>query len=125
MGLLYTDRSVRTTVHTSVNNTLKINACSGGIYKTYKESWFVRFNLESKLAEKLFKPYDNKLETAPRTRTGSDYCDSYGYMRYVEEKNEETVIILQMVICGDMEVIAEVIKETDFNRYFEKIEECE
>ena len=34
---------------------LKINACSGGIYKTYKESWFKRFHLTSDLAKTLFR----------------------------------------------------------------------
>lgn len=98
MGLLYTDNSVR------MNNTLKINACSGGIYKTYKESWFTRFDLNSPLAETLFKPYDNKMTTA-----------IVGYKTY----QKETVIVLQMVISGNNSVIAEVIREKDFNKYFE------
>lgn len=92
------------------NNTLKINACSGGIYKTYKESWFTKFNLNSDLAEKLFKPYDNEISTSRGTY-------DMDYHIYIE--NAEPVIILQMVMCGDMEVIAEVIREEDFNKYFE------
>lgn len=92
MGLLYTDNNVR------INNTLKINACSGGIYKTYKESWFTRFDLNGNLAETLFKP------TA-----------MLGYNDY----KKEPVIVLQMVISGNNSVIAEVIREKDFNKYFE------
>lgn len=38
---------------------LKINACSGGIYKTYKESWFEYLRLNSSRAEILFKDYEN------------------------------------------------------------------
>ena len=57
MGLLYSNYECNPVT----NNTLKINACSGGIYKTYKESWFTRFHLKSDLAEKLFKPYDLSL----------------------------------------------------------------
>ena len=34
---------------------LKINACSGGIYKTYKESWFINFSLNSTLANKILR----------------------------------------------------------------------
>lgn len=76
MGLLY-------------SNTLKINACSGGIYKTYKESWFNRFNLKSMMANGLFQ-------------------------------SNKSTIILQMVICGENEVIAELIKKEDFDKYFEE-----
>lgn len=34
---------------------LKINACSGGIYKTYKESWFINFHLDSTLSNKILR----------------------------------------------------------------------
>ncbi len=105
MGLLYSDNSVRN------NNELNINACSGGIYKTYKESWFTRFHLESNLAETLFKPYGNKMKVEPDTYE-SGYCGSY------TKEHKEPVIIIQMIICGDMEVIAEVIREKDFIKYF-------
>lgn len=99
MGLLYSNCECNPVT----NNTLKINACSGGIYKTYKESWFIRFHLKSDLAEKLFKPYDNEIKT-------SGYCT---------KEHKEPVIVLQMIICGDMEVIAEIIREKDFDKYFE------
>lgn len=79
MGLLYSNTS----------NTLKINACSGGIYKTYKESWFNRFHLKSAMANGLFQ-------------------------------SNKSTIILQMVICGENEVIAELIEKEDFDKYFEE-----
>jgi len=81
MGLLYSNYNT--------NNTLKINACSGGIYKTYKESWFDRFYLTSSIADGLFQ-------------------------------SNKSTIILQMVICGENEVIAELIKKEDFDKYFEE-----
>lgn len=109
MGLLYSNYECNPVT----NNTLKINACSGGIYKTYKESWFTRFHLKSDLADKLFKPYENEMKTSRDTWEGS------GFDRYNQE-HKEPVIILQMIICGDMEVIAEVITEKDFNKYFEE-----
>lgn len=106
-----------------VTNTLKINACSGGIYKTYKESWFERFNLNSEKADKLFNNC-----AMYNVRTGEfhnhyyEYNHSYGGPNYDKPKNEtKEVIILQMVICGDMEVIAEIIKKDDFEKYFDKI----
>lgn len=74
--------------YTKINNNLKINACSGGIYKTYKESWFKRFHLKSKYADELFNKHSS-------------------------------IIVLQMVICGEMEVMAELIEQKDFNKILE------
>ena len=96
---------------------LKINACSGGIYKTYKESWFINFSLNSTLANKILR------------KEGCYYRPGYGYStdKYdlVESCNKglekvKEVEILQMVICGDKEVIAEVIFKEDFDKYFEE-----
>ena len=96
---------------------LKINACSGGIYKTYKESWFINFHLGSTLSNKILR------------KEGCYYRPGYGYStdKYdlVESCNKclekvKEVEILQMVICGDKEVIAEVIFKEDFEKYFER-----
>ena len=96
---------------------LKINACSGGIYKTYKESWFINVSLNSTLANKILR------------KEGCYYRPGYGYStdKYdlVESCNKglekvKEVEILQMIICGDKEVIAEVIFKEDFEKYFER-----
>lgn len=88
------------TYNNATNNTLKINAVSGGIYKTYKESWFKQFHLKSTIADVLldrdYDYYHNK-----------EIANKYG-----------DVIVLQMVICGDMEIMAELIKKKDFDKYF-------
>lgn len=106
-----------------VTNTLKINACSGGIYKTYRESWFLRFNLKSTLADTLFrkeKCFYNK--RTDRYNTSKWDLEINGYN---DEENIQEVVILQMIICGDMEVIAEIILKKDFDKYLnnKKIEE--
>ena len=77
-------------LNTRVN--FKINTCSGGIYKTYLESWFERFHLKSDRSEQLL-------------------CKE----RYGAQSGK---VILQMVICGDMEVIAEIIDKKDLEKYF-------
>lgn len=81
----------------STNNELNINACSGGIYKTYKESWFEYLNLT---------------DTAMKT-----LCKKYKYKRDENEYYQNT-IILQMILVDKDYVIAELIKEDDFNKYF-------
>ncbi len=69
-----------------------VNAVSGNITKTYPKSYFKRFHLKSTLAETL-------LSDEPRC------C-------------REKVQVIQMVICGDMEVIAEIMNQDDYNELF-------
>lgn len=90
-----------------VNSTIKINACSGGIYKTYKESWFKRFHLKSNLAEILFN------------KEKAFYCVEQDKYEDYGRRDYKPVVVLQMIICGDMEVIAEIILKEDFDKYFE------
>lgn len=95
---------------------LKINACSGGIYKTYKESWFINFHLDSILSNKILR------KEGCYYRPGHGYStDKYDLVNRDNRGSEEVkeVEILQMVICGDKEVIAEVILKEDFEKYFE------
>lgn len=79
---------------------LKINACSGGIYKTYKESWFSYLNLDSDAMKTMTKRY-----------------------KYESDENVyyKDVIILQMILASNEDyVIAELIKKEDFEKYFER-----
>ena len=82
------------TTNNKTFNTIKVNAVSGGIYKTYKESWFERFHLQSERAKVLL--LENR--------------ETYNY-------NYNDLIILQMVICGDMEVMVEIIRAEDLDKY--------
>ena len=95
-----------------IKNELKINAVSGGIYKTYYESWFKRFHLKSSFME--------KLSDHSHIRYNSMY-DEYLIEkdRYEQDnyKDAKPITILQMVICGDMEVIAEIIYTEDLVKY--------
>lgn len=79
---------------------LKINACSGGIYKTYKESWFSYLRLESNAMKTMTRMY-----------------------KYESDENVyyKDVIILQMILTNNEDhVIAELIKKEDFEKYFER-----
>lgn len=87
---------------------IKINACSGGIYKTYKESWFEYLYLNSNKAAVLFKEYED--------------IDRYSY--YIRQY--KNVVVLQMILTADKDyVIAELIRQEDFDKYFEKKVEVE
>ena len=74
-------------------NNIKINAVTGAILKNHPKSWFERFHLNSKRANQLL------VEGGHHTQYNS----------------EKDIVVLQMVICGDMEVIAELVYMKDYN----------
>lgn len=83
------------------NNTVvssHVNAVIGNITKTYAKSFFKRFHLKSSLAE-------NLLNSDPEMRVklpGRSY------------ESTVSVVVIQMVICGDMEVMAEIMTKSDY-----------
>lgn len=79
----------------SVSN--HINAVTGSIIKTYKESYFRRFSLKSNFADWIFREDARDLDN---------------------EKKQ--VVVIQIVVCGDMEVIAEIIDRKIYSKLFEK-----
>jgi hypothetical protein len=81
------------------NNNLNINAITGTILKNYKDSFFLRFHLKSSLGETLL------------SRTPTLKQESYPY------KNID-VVIIQMMMCGDMDVIAELMWKEDFDKLY-------
>lgn len=85
-------------LNTYANTNLKINACSGGIYKTYKESWFSYLELDGSAMKTMFKSYVSKSDENPHYRD---------------------TIILQMILTSKANyVIAELIQKEDFDKYF-------
>ena len=93
--------------HTS---NVKINAVTGAILKNHPKSWFERFHLRSERAKALLtegghKAFDQKYEDGP--------LHPYGHYRDVENP-EKNITVLQMVICGDMEVMAELVYTKDY-----------
>lgn len=82
---------------------LKINACSGGIYKTYKESWFEYLYLGSSKADILFK----------------NYKDINMYVNNIKEY--EKFVVLQIILTSNEDyVFVELIEQKDFEKYFNK-----
>ena len=89
-----------------VSNNLQINATSGGIYKTYRESWFKRFHLKSTLMEAL-----SNFSNITYSEKFNEYRTEY------PKEDAKPITVLQMVICGDMEVIAEIIYQEDLDKH--------
>ena len=75
-----------------------INAVTGQISKTYRQSFFKKINLKSQEAGTL-------LSSRPR---------------FNENYNTVEVVIIQMVVVGDMEVIAELMKKSEYNKMLDE-----
>ncbi|SDW49019.1 hypothetical protein SAMN05216391_10926 [Lachnospiraceae bacterium KHCPX20] len=80
--------------------TVNINAVSGTIVKNYKDSFILRFYMKSKMAE-------NLLDKKPRLQKHSGY---------------ESVVVLQVMLCGEQEFLAEVMWKEDFDKMYESQE---
>ena len=87
---------------------IKINAVSGAILKNHPKSWFRRFHLRSKVAETLL------VDGGHKAIDSSKYTCEYGWEN---PDPEHDIIVLQMVICGDMEVIAECVYRKDYDDF--------
>ena len=95
----------------NVTNTVKINAVTGAILKNHPKSWFERFNLNSPRAQALFTEGGHQATK----RVCKEWDCEYGRHQYTTERDEEKdITILQMVICGDMEVMAELVYTKDY-----------
>ena len=98
------------------NHKIDITNCSGGIYKTYRESFFMKININDELIEKS-SYYDTKNKAIVKK-----------YFRYgfgtIDKKIEldtnryKEFVILQMVIISKDYLMAEIILKEDFDRYF-------
>lgn len=101
----------------SVNNSIKINAVTGNILKNYQKSFFKRFKLDGTMATQLF---DEELPHLSKFKTT---YNSGGYGRRdfdttTEEKRP--VVIMQMMMCGEAEVLAEIMWQDDFDKLFQE-----
>ena len=80
--------------------TVNINAVSGTIVKNYKDSFILRFHMKSEMANTI-------LDKKPRLKE-KDYSDEY-----------KPIVVLQVMLCGEQELLAEVMWKEDFDKIFE------
>lgn len=82
--------------------TVSINAVSGTIVKNYKDSFILRFHMKSEMADLL-------LAKSPKLKMG-DY------------RNAEytPVVVLQVMLCGEQQFLAEVMWKEDFDKMYEQ-----
>lgn len=90
----------------------KINAVTGAILKNHPKSWFERFNLKSDRAKELL--LEGGHHATKKVPHEDEYYRRKGWERTVDNP-EKDITVLQMVICGDMEVMAELVYTKDYN----------
>lgn len=90
--------------------TVNINAVGGTIIKNYRDSFMVRFNMESRMGEALL--------CKNPALTKKIKCHNGTYSSW-EEEVKEPVVVLQVMLCGEQELLAEVMWKEDFDKMFE------
>ncbi len=81
---------------------INVNAVSGTLIKTFKDSYFVRFHMNSTFAKRYFQEKNPFRETNGK---------------------ETEIVIVQCMLCGDGEFLVEVIDKIDYDKIFEIKEE--
>lgn len=74
---------------------IKVNSVSGTLAKTLKDSFFVRFHMNSHYAEKIFNDLYPNINNTP-------------------------IVVLQVMLCGDKEFLAEVITKENYEKVFKE-----
>lgn len=74
------------------NTSIKLSSVSGTLFKTHDKSFFKRFHLKSRFAEVILN------SNPSMTIRYKDVC----------------CVVLQIMMCGDMEVLAEIVQKTDY-----------
>ena len=82
----------------SNSQTLNINAVSGTMVKNYKDSFILRFTMRSNMANWMF-------DSNPTVKLNNGKYRS--------------VVVLQVMLCGEQELLAEVMWKEDFDKMFE------
>ena len=106
------------------NHKIGITNCNGGIYKTYRESFFMKININDELMEKS-SYYDTKNKAIILFEDATTVKKYVGYgFGTIDKKIEldtnryKEFVILQMVIISKDYLMAEIILKEDFIRYF-------
>lgn len=87
--------------------TVNVDAISGTIVKNFKDSFILRFNMKSEMASTI-------LGRNPKLRMEDSYESKY-----------RQIVVLQVMSCGEKELLAEVMWKEDFDKMYEQKAESE
>lgn len=95
----------------SQNQSLNINAVSGSILKNHPKSWFMMIDLNSRYANAVLAEGGHKAQK--KSTYHSEIPSIPDWDRYTDDPSND-IIILQMMVCGEMKVLAECIYRKDY-----------
>lgn len=93
---------------------LHINAVTGSILKNHPKSWFECFDLTSQRANELLREGGHMGGIECHRYSGSFISPSSESRTPIHDP-EKDIVILQMIMCGDMKVLAECVYQKDYN----------
>lgn len=114
MGLLYSHYEA----NPITNNNFKINAVSGTLQKTFRKSYYVRFEGGSPMDHFYFR--ENKPSRI--VRKSYHYFEGYNEQFNDYYYNLEEIIILQVMLCADNQYLVEAIDKKDYDEMFNILE---
>ena len=91
----------------SYSTKIQVNAVSGTLVKNYRDSFVVRFPLKSKMAETVLKE-----------RPYLEYRENPDLLYSLSDKRP--IVVIQTMLCGDMQVLCELMWKDDFDKMFEE-----
>ena len=100
------------------NNNLKINAVSGTLCKTFRKSYFVRFQEGSVMEHFYFD--ENTPARIIEKRSGFSFKEDkfiYGYYKDYYYKLKP-VVVLQVMLCAENNFLIEAIDKEDYDELF-------
>ena len=109
MGLLYSNYEA----NPITNNSLNINAVSGTLTKTYRDSFFKRFHKNSVSEHFYFR------ENCPSRVIDQSYYYNVGYEEYGNYYYKlKEIVVLQVMLCSDDDFLVEAIDKEDYDKMF-------
>lgn len=95
------------------NQSLNINAVSGTIVKSYVKSFIIRFNAKSEIAKDILDKNPKMVKYTERHE--SEYLSGRTY----NEPVYKPIVVLQIMLCGNDEFLAEIMWKDDFDKMME------
>lgn len=118
MGLLYDNYQTTYNPTTTNNNKLNINAISGTLVKTYKDSFIVRFEKGSAMEHFYLDDIRPRKIIKECTYTETEYDEEYEVycsMYYILKD----IVVLQVMLMSDNNYLVEAIDKDKFDKMFE------
>lgn len=101
------------------NNNFKINAVSGTLQKTFRKSYYIRFEKGSPMEHFYFREMKpSRIVEKRNCKYDFEFDEVFdGYYYTLEE-----IIVLQVMLCADNQYLVEAIDKKDYDEIFNNIE---